>query len=204
MQIFTIVWAGTWFLQFDEQVPDGHSGPVCGYGLQPSLLPPRSHLQVNQSDLLLLLFYKSISGTSLPCPGCGVSTKSLIEGSFFAPALCLSFTIFPLSRYRKNLKSCFIVHPTNFIKVVYNFFKPIISVKFGRKIQWVFPKPLLKIVNNDTLYVYTYIEFIFFQVCKPIEWTESVYGPGETAHPQISHWVSYLSESPFSQSRFPS
>lgn len=40
-------------------------------------------------------------------------------------------------RYRKNLKSCFIVHPTNFIKVVYNFFKPIISVKFGRKIQYV-------------------------------------------------------------------
>jgi len=40
-------------------------------------------------------------------------------------------------RYRKNLKSCFIVHPTNFIRVVYNFFKPIISVKFGRKIQYV-------------------------------------------------------------------
>ena len=73
------------FLQLYDQVPDGHSGPVCGYGLQPSLLPPRSHLQVNQSDLLLLLFYKSLSGTSLPYPGCGVSTKSLIEGSFFRP-----------------------------------------------------------------------------------------------------------------------
>jgi len=40
-------------------------------------------------------------------------------------------------RYKKNLKSFFIVHPTNFIKVVYNFFKPIISAKFGRKVQYV-------------------------------------------------------------------
>eukprot|EP00092_Neocalanus_flemingeri_P033272 GFUD01036183.1.p1 GENE.GFUD01036183.1~~GFUD01036183.1.p1 ORF type:complete len:520 (+),score=159.53 GFUD01036183.1:131-1690(+) len=40
-------------------------------------------------------------------------------------------------RYKKNLKTCFIVHPTNFIRVVYNFFKPIISAKFGRKIQYV-------------------------------------------------------------------
>ena len=29
-------------------------------------------------------------------------------------------------RYKKNLKTCFIVHPTHFIRVVYNFFKPII------------------------------------------------------------------------------
>jgi len=40
-------------------------------------------------------------------------------------------------RYKKNLKTCFIVHPTHFIRVVYNFFKPIISAKFGRKIQYV-------------------------------------------------------------------
>ena len=29
-------------------------------------------------------------------------------------------------RYKKNLKSLYIVHPTSFIRVVYNFFKPII------------------------------------------------------------------------------
>ena len=39
--------------------------------------------------------------------------------------------------FRKNLKSLFLVHPTNFIRVVWNFFKPIISVKFGRKVQYV-------------------------------------------------------------------
>ena len=39
--------------------------------------------------------------------------------------------------FKKNLKSCYIVHPTAFIKVVWNFFKPIISAKFGRKIQYI-------------------------------------------------------------------
>ena len=29
-------------------------------------------------------------------------------------------------RYKKNLKSLYLVHPTNFIRVVWNFFKPII------------------------------------------------------------------------------
>ena len=29
-------------------------------------------------------------------------------------------------RYKKNVKSLFLVHPTNFIRVVWNFFKPII------------------------------------------------------------------------------
>ena len=74
--------------QFDVQVPDGHSGPVCGYGLQPSILPPRTHLQVLNPDLLYNIFIVlsiSLLGTSLPYPGCGVSTKSLIEGSFFCP-----------------------------------------------------------------------------------------------------------------------
>jgi len=37
--------------------------------------------------------------------------------------------------FKKNLKSLLIVHPTTFIGVVFNFFKPIISYKFGRKIQ---------------------------------------------------------------------
>ncbi|XP_059080422.1 rho GTPase-activating protein 1-like [Tigriopus californicus] len=40
-------------------------------------------------------------------------------------------------RYKKNLKTLYLVHPTNFIRVVWNFFKPIISVKFGRKVQYV-------------------------------------------------------------------
>ena len=32
-------------------------------------------------------------------------------------------------RYKKNLKSLYLVHPTNFIRVVWNFFKPIIRYR---------------------------------------------------------------------------
>lgn len=40
-------------------------------------------------------------------------------------------------RYKKNMKSLFIVHPTSFIRIVYNFFRPIISAKFGQKVKYV-------------------------------------------------------------------
>ncbi|XP_078663300.1 rho GTPase-activating protein 8-like isoform X1 [Branchiostoma floridae x Branchiostoma belcheri] len=40
-------------------------------------------------------------------------------------------------KYKKNLKALYIVHPTNFIKILWKIFKPIISVKFGRKIMYV-------------------------------------------------------------------
>ena len=73
-------------LQFHSKVPDGHPGPVCGYGLQPSILSPRTHIQVNLLSVNGVhcaqdIFYHFLSGTSLPYHGCGVSTKSLIEGT---------------------------------------------------------------------------------------------------------------------------
>ncbi|XP_043189356.1 rho GTPase-activating protein 1-like [Amphibalanus amphitrite] len=40
-------------------------------------------------------------------------------------------------KYKKNLKALYLVHPTNFIRVVYNVFRPAISVKFGKKIMYV-------------------------------------------------------------------
>ncbi|XP_066944450.1 rho GTPase-activating protein 8 isoform X2 [Macrobrachium rosenbergii] len=40
-------------------------------------------------------------------------------------------------KYKKNLKALYLVHPTNFIRVVYNIFKPAISAKFGRKVLYV-------------------------------------------------------------------
>ncbi|XP_066928959.1 rho GTPase-activating protein 1-like [Clytia hemisphaerica] len=38
-------------------------------------------------------------------------------------------------KYRKNLKALYIVHPSNFIKIIFNMFYPLISTKFGRKIN---------------------------------------------------------------------
>ncbi|XP_074599414.1 rho GTPase activating protein at 68F [Brevipalpus obovatus] len=40
-------------------------------------------------------------------------------------------------KYKKNLKSLNLVHPTNFIRFVWKIFKPAISVKFGQKVRYV-------------------------------------------------------------------
>ncbi|XP_037016234.2 rho GTPase-activating protein 8 isoform X1 [Artibeus jamaicensis] len=39
-------------------------------------------------------------------------------------------------KYKKNLKALYVVHPTNFIKVLWNVFRPLISHKFGRKVTY--------------------------------------------------------------------
>ncbi|MBN3284708.1 RHG08 protein, partial [Polyodon spathula] len=48
-----------------------------------------------------------------------------------------SFFLFFFFRYKKNLKALYVVHPTNFIKILWNIFKPIISHKFGKKVTYV-------------------------------------------------------------------
>ncbi|KAJ8411351.1 hypothetical protein AAFF_G00173570 [Aldrovandia affinis] len=40
-------------------------------------------------------------------------------------------------KYKKNLKALYVVHPTNFIRVLWNIFKPLISHKFGKKLTYV-------------------------------------------------------------------
>ncbi|CAH0716222.1 unnamed protein product, partial [Brenthis ino] len=40
-------------------------------------------------------------------------------------------------KYKKNLKALYLVHPTNFIRVVWQMLRPAISVKFGRKMMYV-------------------------------------------------------------------
>lgn len=40
-------------------------------------------------------------------------------------------------KYKKNIKALYIVHPTMFIRTILILFKPIISFKFGRKINYI-------------------------------------------------------------------
>nr|XP_040031335.1 rho GTPase-activating protein 8-like isoform X2 [Gasterosteus aculeatus aculeatus] len=40
-------------------------------------------------------------------------------------------------KYKKNMKTLYVVHPTNFIRLVWNLFKPLISHKFGKKLTYV-------------------------------------------------------------------
>ena len=39
-------------------------------------------------------------------------------------------------KFKKNLKALYLVHPSFFIKTVWQLFKPFISVKFGRKVTY--------------------------------------------------------------------
>nr|XP_039254797.1 rho GTPase-activating protein 1-like isoform X2 [Styela clava] len=40
-------------------------------------------------------------------------------------------------KYKKNIKAFYIVHPTNFIRIMMNIMKPFISIKFGRKLRYI-------------------------------------------------------------------
>ncbi|KAL3276255.1 hypothetical protein HHI36_020970 [Cryptolaemus montrouzieri] len=40
-------------------------------------------------------------------------------------------------KYKKNLKALYLVHPTNFLKIVSQIFRPLISAKFGRKLNYI-------------------------------------------------------------------
>ncbi|NXP38067.1 RHG08 protein, partial [Leiothrix lutea] len=50
---------------------------------------------------------------------------------------CCLFLLPTSAWYKKNLKALYVVHPTNFIKILWNIFKPLISHKFGKKITYL-------------------------------------------------------------------
>uniref|UniRef100_A0A7N6BKB2 Rho GTPase activating protein 1 n=1 Tax=Anabas testudineus TaxID=64144 RepID=A0A7N6BKB2_ANATE len=57
-------------------------------------------------------------------------------------------------KYKKNIKALYIVHPTMFIKTLLILFKPIISFKFGRKINYVsYLSELENVVKCDQLLI---------------------------------------------------
>ncbi|XP_006802720.1 rho GTPase-activating protein 1 [Neolamprologus brichardi] len=59
-----------------------------------------------------------------------------------------------ICRYKKNIKALYIVHPTMFIKTLLILFKPIISFKFGRKINYVsYLSELEDVVKCDQLVI---------------------------------------------------
>ncbi|XP_062862769.1 rho GTPase-activating protein 8-like [Trichomycterus rosablanca] len=57
-------------------------------------------------------------------------------------------------KYKKNLKALYVVHPTNFIKILWNLFKPLISHKFGKKLTYVnYLTELREHVNYEQLII---------------------------------------------------
>uniref|UniRef100_H3B0I3 Rho GTPase activating protein 8 n=1 Tax=Latimeria chalumnae TaxID=7897 RepID=H3B0I3_LATCH len=59
-----------------------------------------------------------------------------------------------LLEYKKNLKALYVVHPTNFIKILWKIFKPLISHKFGKKVTYVnYLSELREHLNYDQLVI---------------------------------------------------
>ncbi|XP_005993735.1 rho GTPase-activating protein 8 isoform X2 [Latimeria chalumnae] len=57
-------------------------------------------------------------------------------------------------KYKKNLKALYVVHPTNFIKILWKIFKPLISHKFGKKVTYVnYLSELREHLNYDQLVI---------------------------------------------------
>ncbi|XP_067855875.1 rho GTPase-activating protein 8-like isoform X1 [Heptranchias perlo] len=57
-------------------------------------------------------------------------------------------------KYKKNLKALYVVHPTNFIRILWNIFKPLISHKFGKKVIYVnYLSELKEHLNHDQLII---------------------------------------------------
>ncbi|XP_074554088.1 rho GTPase-activating protein 8-like [Halichoeres trimaculatus] len=57
-------------------------------------------------------------------------------------------------KYKKNLKTLYVVHPTNFIRIVWNIFKPLISHKFGKKLTYVnYLSELREHLNSEQLII---------------------------------------------------
>ncbi|XP_024917920.1 rho GTPase-activating protein 1 [Cynoglossus semilaevis] len=62
-------------------------------------------------------------------------------------------------KYKKNIKALYIVHPTMFIKTLLILFKPLISFKFGRKINYVsYLSELEEVVKCDQLLIPTRVK----------------------------------------------
>ena len=66
-----------------------------------------------------------------------LSSFSLSLSLFLSLTHSLTHSLSHSLRYKKNLKKLYVVHPTNFIRVVMILFKPFISYKFGRKVTYI-------------------------------------------------------------------
>ncbi|XP_049274605.1 rho GTPase-activating protein 1 isoform X3 [Rhipicephalus sanguineus] len=76
--------------------------------------------QFVESDYTLVYFHHGLSSKNKPSLGW----------------LWTAFRAFD-RKYKKNLKALYLVHPTGFVKILYQLFRPYISAKFGRKISYV-------------------------------------------------------------------
>ncbi|XP_077932850.1 rho GTPase-activating protein 8 isoform X2 [Halichoerus grypus] len=102
--------------------------------------------QYVESDYTVVYFHHGLNSRNKPSLGWLQSTYKEFDRRLFGGVSWLSvlcpigkgllphFAVIYLTPYKKNLKALYVVHPTNFIKVLWTIFKPLISHKFGKKV----------------------------------------------------------------------
>ncbi|XP_052833110.1 rho GTPase-activating protein 1 [Octopus bimaculoides] len=92
-------------------------------------------------------------------------------------------------KYKKNLKALYLVHPTNFIRILWTLFKPVLSVKFGQKVMYVNYLHELKehLHFNQLVVPQPVLDCFFFHSAFSIQRQS-----GETIPPIVVHTVEYL------------
>lgn len=76
-------------------------------------------------------------------------------------------------KYKKNLKSLYIVHPTFWIRTTFKLFKPFISAKFWQKLTYIYDaQGLYKYINKDQVE----LPKIFFEVDSSRLKTDPIFG----------------------------
>ncbi|NWU54615.1 RHG08 protein, partial [Dromas ardeola] len=111
----------------DQYVENDYTVVYFHYGLKSLNKPSLKWLQTAYKEFDRKYVSKIIWFT-LSC------SNSVLPSIIFKSLLTISFSFL---RYKKNLKALYVVHPTNFIKILWNIFKPLISHKFGKKITYL-------------------------------------------------------------------
>ncbi|KAL7049717.1 hypothetical protein ACKWTF_003833 [Chironomus riparius] len=88
--------------------------------------------QYVQNDYVIAYFHQGLKDISKPSLGFLWSSYKELDRSF-----------------KKNLKQLYVVHPTTFIKMVWFFFKPLISEKFKNKLIYISSIDELKILLSQ-------------------------------------------------------
>ncbi|NWS70635.1 RHG08 protein, partial [Crotophaga sulcirostris] len=109
----------------DQYVENDYTVVYFHYGLKSLNKPSLKWLQTAYKEFDRKYVSKVFGLLDRLCNVCNFHEGSVLTISFSFP------------RYKKNLKALYVVHPTNFIKILWNIFKPLISHKFGKKITYL-------------------------------------------------------------------
>ncbi|NXE47485.1 RHG08 protein, partial [Casuarius casuarius] len=118
----------------DQYVESDYTVVYFHYGLKSQNKPSLKWLQTAYKEFDRKYVSKIFGLLFLLCNVSNFHERSI---SFLIAGRLLSLFCHFKFLYKKNLKALYVVHPTNFIKILWNIFKPLISHKFGKKVTYL-------------------------------------------------------------------